>query len=151
VTAASLDGFPLLAGLDAQERASLAAELDCLEVGPGYRVCVEGEPGEGLLLVAEGCVRASSAAGGAAGEFGPGSTLGGLSLVSPGLRRVSVETLSRSRLFLLRRSAYERLLSSAPRAAARLLEALLREGGQLASEALAALGPPAIDRAGAPH
>ena len=151
MNAASLGGFPLLAALDPDERASLAGELDCLEVGPGYPVYGEGEPGEGLLLVSEGRVRVASAAGGASGEFGPGAVLGGLSLVLPGSRRVSVETLSRSRLFLLRRSAYERLVASAPRAACRLVEALLREGAELADEALAALGPASIDRASAAH
>jgi CRP-like cAMP-binding protein len=151
VSAPSLGEFPLLSGLDPEERASLAGELDCLEVGPGYRVYGEGDEGEGLLLVAEGRVRAISAAGGASGEFGPGAMLGGLSLVLPGSRRASVETLSRSRLFLLRRSAYARLVASSPRAACRLVEALLRESAGLADEALAALGSASIDRGGAPH
>jgi CRP-like cAMP-binding protein len=151
VSAAQLGAFPLLEGLDPQDRAALAAELDCLEVGPGYRVYGEGDEGDCLLLVAEGRVRVASAAGGAVGEFGPGAMLGGLSLVLPGSRRTSVETLSRSRLFLLRRSAYERLVGSAPRAACRLVEALLREGAGLGDEALAALGPASIDRASDAH
>jgi len=151
VSAPALEGFALLAGLDPEERARIAAELDCLELGPGYRVCGEGDEGEGLLFVAEGRVRVASAAGGAvlAAELGPGATLGGLSLIAPGARRVSVETLSRSRLFLLRRSAYQRLVASAPRAACRLLEALLRESAGLEGELLAALPPASIDRASA--
>jgi CRP-like cAMP-binding protein len=153
VSAPALEGFAFLEGLDPEERARVAGELDCLVVGPGYRVCGEGDEGEGLVFVAEGRVRVASAAGGAGAdaEFGPGTTLGGLSLVAPGARRVSIETLSRSRLFLLRRSAYERLVGSAPRAACRLLEALLRESAALVGEALAALPPPSIDRSpGAP-
>ncbi len=48
------------------------------------------------------------------------------------------ETTSRTQLLVLRRSAFRRFADAEPRAACRLLEAILRETARLGREAVAA-------------
>lgn len=126
-----LDRFPLLARLGPLERQALGEELEILDVGPGTLLFEEGDPAEGLLLVAEGRVRVRSRRSAEAAELGAGAALGAFSLALRGVREARAETTSRSRLLLLRRDAYERLAASAPAAACRLLEGVIADTASL--------------------
>jgi len=55
--------------------------------------------------------------------------------VSEGRRAARAETLSRARVLRLRRDAFRRFADAQPRAACRLLEALLREQASITQEA----------------
>jgi CRP-like cAMP-binding protein len=125
--ALALEAFEPFRGLSAGEREELAALLEPLEFEAGGVVFVEGDPAVGLLLVAEGSVRLSSTRTAESGEFGPGSALGALAIVDAGAREATAETLSRSRLWLLRRDAFEHFVERAPRAGCSVLRAVLRE------------------------
>jgi hypothetical protein len=59
---------------------------------------------------------------------------------------VRAETTSRTRLLVLRRSAYQRFAAAEPRGACRLLEAILRETASLGREALAEAARGGVDR-----
>jgi CRP-like cAMP-binding protein len=50
---------------------------------------------------------------------------------------VRAETTSRTRILVLRRSSFRRFADAEPRAACRLLEAILRETSRLGREAIA--------------
>lgn len=132
MSAALLERFALLAGLGREARLALARAIESVEVDAGTLLFAEGDPAEGLVLLVEGRVRvASQRAPEAAAELGPGTALGAFSLVERGLREARVETLSRSRLLVLRRDAYEQLAVDAPSAACQLLEGILRDTASL--------------------
>jgi CRP-like cAMP-binding protein len=136
VTGRELERFPLLAALEGPEREALAAVLESLELEAGACLFDAGEPADGLLLVADGRVELVSAPHAARGEFGPGDTLGGSALVADGVRAARAETLSRARVLRLGRAAFRRFADAQPRAACRVLEALLREQACIAQEAM---------------
>jgi len=149
VSGAELSRFPLLATLDDAEREALAGALEALELDRGERLFDVGDPADGLLLVAAGRVALASDAHGARGEFGPGAALGAISLVDDGVRVARAETVSRARVLHLGRDAYRRFADAQPRAACRLLEALLREQAHTTREALAQVEAALVDRPGA--
>jgi CRP-like cAMP-binding protein len=138
--------FPLLDALGEAEREALAGALEPLELPAGACVFDAGDPADGLLLVADGRVALASLPHAARGEFGPGDALGANSLVSGGVRFARAETLSRTRLFRLGPDAFRRFADAQPRAACRLLEALLREQARISREALERLRAQPVDR-----
>lgn len=138
--------FPLLAALGEAEREALARALEPLELEAGACVYEAGAPADGLLLVADGRLALSSEPHGVQGEFGPGDALGANSLVSDGVRGARAETLSRARLFRLDREAFRSFADAQPRAACRLLEALLREQARVSREALERARALPVDR-----
>lgn len=140
---AELKRFQLLAELEEQEREAIAEVLELVELAEGVELYAAGEQGDGLCFVAEGGVRVergrpSAAAGSAAWlELGPGAALGAFSLVTSGPREARAETTSRTRVLVLRRSAFRRFADAEPRAACRLLEAILRDTARIGRQALA--------------
>lgn len=131
-----LKQFSLFAEFEAAELEALEEVLEDLHLDAGTLLFEEGERGEGLLLVAEGCVQVRSSRDEEAVMLPPGASLGAFSLVESGPREAEAETTSRSHILLLRRSAFGRLRETDPRAACRLLEAILRETAKLSREAL---------------
>jgi len=79
-------------------------------------------------------------------ELGPGASLGAFSLVASGSREVRAETTSQTRILVLRRSSFRRFADAEPRAACRLLEAILRETSRLGREAIASTTAGGVDR-----
>jgi CRP-like cAMP-binding protein len=146
VSGAELARFALLEALGADEREALAGAFESLDFAAGERLFDVGDPADGLLLVAAGRVGLTSDPHGARGEFGPGDALGANSLVGDGVRVARAETLSRARVLHLGRDAFQRLIDAQPRAACRLLEALLREQAHSTREALALVGAAQVDR-----
>jgi CRP/FNR family cyclic AMP-dependent transcriptional regulator len=141
-----LKRFTLLADLAEDEREKLAEELEELRLEEGTVLFDEGDPGEGLLFVAEGGLRVQSSRTPDSAALGPGASLGALALVVTGPREARAEATSRSRLLVLPRSAFRRFADAEPRAACRLLEAILRDTARLGREALDSVGPGAVDR-----
>jgi CRP-like cAMP-binding protein len=137
VSEVDLKRLRLLAERDAPEREAIAEELEPLALDAGTLLFEEGEQSEGLIWVVEGAVRVEGGRAAAAEELGPGAALGALSLVASGPRAVRAETTSRSRLLVFRRSAFRRFADAEPRAACRLLEAILRDTARAGREALA--------------
>jgi CRP-like cAMP-binding protein len=143
-----LSRFALLAAFTPADREALAAALEPLELEAGRRLFEAGDHADGLLLVTDGRVALSSESLGARGEFGPGDALGANALVSDGLRATRAETLSRTRVLRLGREAFRRFADAQPRAACRLLEALLREQVRVSREALERASAAPVDRDG---
>ncbi|MDJ0852623.1 MAG: cyclic nucleotide-binding domain-containing protein [Myxococcota bacterium] len=131
-----LKAFPLLAELDESEREAVSEALEELRLDAGTLLFDEGEESDGLLFVAEGAVRIESSRAGEGVDVGPGASLGAFSLVARGEREARAETTSRSRILVLRRHGFGRLRDESPRAACRLLEAVVRETARLSRAAL---------------
>jgi CRP-like cAMP-binding protein len=146
VTGCDLERFPLLAGLEPPEREALAHVLEAVELEAGACLFEAGDPADGLLLVADGRVALLSAPHAARGEFGPGDSLGANALVAEGRRAARAETLSRARVLRLGRAAFRNFADAQPRAACRLLEALLREQAHIAQEAMQRMQAQSVDR-----
>ena len=136
VAVGDLKRFSLLSELSEEDREILAEELEGLEVEAGTELYDEGEQGDGLYFVVEGEVRVESTHTGASAVFGPGSSMGAFSLVASGPRETRAAASQRSRLLVLRRSTFRRFAEVEPRAACRLLEAILRETARLGREVL---------------
>ena len=141
----ALERFALLSALGVNEREALARALETLELPAGARLFDVGDPADGLLLVAEGRIGLTSEPHGARGEFGPGDALGANALVGDGVREARAETLSRARVLHLGRAAFQRFADAQPRAACRVLEALLREQAHTTREALALVAATLVD------
>ena len=133
----SLKRFQLLAELEEDEGEAIAEELEAVDLPAGVELFGEGEQAEGLCFVASGGLRLESTQPGAAVvEVGPGAALGGLSLVTGGARAVRAVTMAPTRVLVLRRSSFQRFADMQPRAACRLLEAILRDAARIGREAL---------------
>jgi len=142
-----LKRFQLLAELEEAEREAIAEVLEPVELEAGIVLFAAGEQSEGLCLVAEGGVRIESARIAGAGlVLGPGSALGAWSLVTGGPREVHARTTSPTRILVLRRSDFRRFADGEPRAACRLLEAILRDTARLGREGLTLTPADFVDR-----
>jgi CRP-like cAMP-binding protein len=141
VSDADLKRLQLLSELQHQEREAIADALEPLRLEAGTLLFDEGEQGEGALFLVEGDVELSSSRTAGRVALGAGAALGPFALVAAGPREARAETTSRCELLVLRRSAFRRFADQEPRAACRLLEAILRETSRLGREALALTGP----------
>lgn len=127
MNAAELAKFPLLADLSSAEREIVAETFEVETVAAGVSLFREGDAPDGILFVAEGRIRVYTAEVGGEAELGAGDALGTLSIVDAGPRLASAETLSRTRLYRLRRGAFRNLVVSEPAVACTLLEGIVRE------------------------
>jgi CRP-like cAMP-binding protein len=125
VIASELKRFALLSAFDEEQREDLENELEVRVLDADELIFEEGDPGEGLILVAMGEILVTSERRGAAARFGPGTALGALSLVAEGRRESSARTATRTRVLVLDRDGFRRLVDTAPRSACALLEAIL--------------------------
>jgi CRP-like cAMP-binding protein len=122
-----LKRFAVLAECSDEDREAIAPLLEERQLRAGSPLFREGSESEALVLVAEGALRLESRRAGELGTLGPGGALGGVALVLAGKREVSAVAASPSRLWLLDRAAFRRLVADAPRAACRIAEGVLAQ------------------------
>ncbi len=140
-----LERFPLLAELIERDRRTLAEFLTERELDPGSTLFRAGEEAEELYFVTRGSLVIKSD-GQSVGELGPGEVLGGLCLVSVGLRECDAVAAESSQLLCLSRESYLRLRSDQPTLALQLEEAILRSFSSLVRNMLVdARAPSAAD------
>ena len=133
---AELRRFPLLAALDDAELALVASLLEERELVAEQRAWGEGEPAEGLWLLEHGALRLETRDAGALGECGAPAQLGAASLVGDSLRETSAFASGPVRVRVFSRTAFARLLETAPRAAARLLTAVAADLASVLRDAI---------------
>jgi len=129
VSALELKRFPPFSELDAADTEILEDLLEALDMERGDVVVREGDEADGLLLVQRGSLEMTSDRISELRGLGAGECMGGLSLASLGRREVTLTASEPTTVLLLSRSAFLRLSEDAPRAATRVLEAVLRELG----------------------
>jgi len=125
VRADELKRFAVLAECSDDDRDSIAGLLEERVLRPGSPLFREGSEAEALILVAEGALRLESRRTGPLGQVGPGGAIGGVSLVTVGKREVTAIAQGKTRLWILERAAFRRLVEDAPRAACRVSEGVL--------------------------
>jgi predicted acylesterase/phospholipase RssA/CRP-like cAMP-binding protein len=134
---AFLAGVPLFASLDERIRRQLAGQLEPVHAAAGDVIIAEGEPGDGLFVVASGRVQVSVAAGGTdrvLHELGRGAVVGEIALLSDRPRSATVQAVRDSDLLLLRVSSFNSLVARSP--------AVLGEMARLLVERLLAVDRP---------
>jgi len=129
--------FALLSEMREEDARALAELVEFKKLARGRKLFREGGEAEGLVLLASGRLELTSKRGEKA-EIGPGSALGGLSLVVIGPRETTARTLEPCGLWTLQREDFLRLADDHPRTACRLCEAILQEVGSALREQLGA-------------
>ncbi|HUO73144.1 MAG TPA: MFS transporter [Solirubrobacteraceae bacterium] len=106
---------PILAGLDAQLRESLAARARTAQAGAGAWLFREGDPADALYVVRAGRLEVvDETAGIVIRQLGRGDVLGELALLTDSPRSASVRAARASDLLAIARGDFEDLLSSSP-------------------------------------
>jgi NTE family protein len=127
VSEVDLKPFAPFAELTDADRDVLLDLVERRELSAGEVVLSEGDEADGLVLVERGLLEVKSERAGELATLEAGHHLGGLSLGSMGRREVTVTASEPSSVLLLSREAFVRLVEDAPRAATRILEAVLHE------------------------
>lgn len=122
-----LAGFELLRDFESEELDALCDLLERRELSRGAILFEEGDPAEGLVLVAEGTLRVKRLQVGSLGEVGPGQSIGASSLTSAGPREATVVAPSGACIYVLSRDAFRSLAQVEPQVAFKLASAALRE------------------------
>jgi len=127
VSSPSAKIFAPFTDLTDEELELVTSLLEERELVVGEVLQNEGDEADGLILLAEGQLTLSNSRTGELGTLAPGRHLGDTSLASLGRRELTLVAAEPSRVLLFPRSAFLRLSEDAPRAATRILEAVLRD------------------------
>jgi CRP-like cAMP-binding protein len=144
--ARDLKAFTLFDELTEEEREAVFEELEPIDLSPDEVLFTEGDESHGLILVVEGGLRLDSKRAGPLGVVERGNAVGAVSLVAIGRREATATADGRSRVLLLRRSAFRRLVEDSPRAACRLAEAVACDLAGLVRAGLDTLAARPVDR-----
>ena len=140
--------FPLFADLDDDDLGQLWEAAESIVVPAGETLFEEGTPGDALYAVVDGEIQITHRVGGrevALARRGEGDFIGEMSLMDDAPRSATARTLRESHLLVIRRRAWETLIScspSAPVTMLRTMAARLRstEASLMQQEKLAGLG-----------
>ena len=146
MNAEDLKSFGLLAELADEDREVLFELLEPLTIRQGRSVYRETAEAEGLVLIVSGMVRLSSRRCVDLGALTDGAVLGGASLFGMGCREATAKAEIDTKVLLLARTAYRRLVDDYPRTACRLTEAIGAELAGLLREGLDVFLPRSSDR-----
>ncbi len=136
-----LKAFPLLAELSEEDREALDDLLEPVSVRSGRKLFRAGSESEGQTLIVEGEIAFHSPRSSETWVLGPGSALGALSLVAVGEHETSATAETACELLFLDRTQFRRLADDHPRAACRLLEALMKDLAATTRAALDEVAP----------
>lgn len=117
--------FPLFASLATEELDAVAARLEVRELDVNQTLWREGDGAVALALLDRGTLRIESHGLGSLGRCDAPACLGAASLVDDGQRESSAIATGPVRTLLLSRTAFAELIEDAPRAAARVLAAVV--------------------------
>ena len=127
MTGVDLRRFALFDALEEPELQLVAFLLQARELAPEQKLWREGDPSDGLWLLDEGVLRFETRGEGPLGQRAAPAWFGSASLVCDVTREASAHAEGGARVLLLSKTAFARLLESAPRTAARMLGAISAE------------------------
>lgn len=148
MTGDDLLDFEILKALDPDERDVVCEFLARRDLDAGAVLFDQGDPADGLVLIAGGRLRLESRRAGELGTVGRGRALGPFALAAPGGRECRSVAETPARVYVLTREAFLGLADSHPRTACRIAQAALREVGDAFREALDAAGGVDLLRSG---
>jgi CRP-like cAMP-binding protein len=125
-----LDGIPLFAGLEAEERATLAAWFETREVSAGVKLTGEGASGYSFFILREGTATVTID-GIEVRTLEPGDFFGELAILGDGRRTATVTTTAPGRVLVLFGTEFRQLQHEYPELAAQI-ESRLRASAQAA-------------------
>lgn len=125
-----LRGVPFLAGLGADDLASLATRAETLDFAAGDEVLLQGKPNDSLYIVAAGSLHAARMQNGRRmllGRLEKGSFFGELSAFDPGPTTGGVRAVSDGTVVRLRRAALDEFSQGRPAAGLAIYRSLLEQ------------------------
>jgi CRP-like cAMP-binding protein len=125
--AEELKRFAVFAECSEEDRRAIAELPEERVLRAGSPLFREGGEASGLVLVAEGALRIESRRAGRLGVLGAGGAIGGVALVAAGPREVSAVAEAKTRVWVLERTAFRRLVLDSPHAACRVAEGVLAQ------------------------
>ena len=115
-----LDRVDMLRPLSADLKAKLAPHLKVVDANPGEVIVHEGDPGDSMYIIANGLVsvyRSDRDLGVTVelAKLGSGDNFGEMSLITHAPRSANVSAIETTRLFVIDRPVFERLVETVPR------------------------------------
>jgi signal transduction histidine kinase len=129
MTPEELRKIPLLTELVDEDLLTLLEAAETIEVREGTLVIREGDHGDTLFIVVEGELEIFRESGGQDAPlaiFGPGSFAGEMALVGGGPRSASARATRDTKLLVIHKDVFDRLLSTSSHAAIAVLQTVLR-------------------------
>lgn len=133
--------FAIFSELSEDERELVGDLLETVELDAREQLFAEGQESEGLVLVESGALVLASSRTGPLGPLLAGDSAGAASLVTVGPREATAVATEATRIYVLSRESFRRLVEDAPRAACRILEAAFADLASAAREGLDRLTP----------
>ncbi len=130
-----LKQFSPLRDLSAEELEQLIPFLEERLLAPGGRVLTEGQDAHGLVLLIHGSLKVASDAG-YEGTIKAPASLGAAALATLGTRAMTAVAEEPCAIQVLPRTAFHRFAEDAPRAAIRILEAIVADLAMLLRQRL---------------
>jgi CRP-like cAMP-binding protein len=118
-----LKGVPLFGGCSRAELAQIARWVDELVVPEGTVLMREGEIGREVYVIVEGSVRVMRK-GRKLADFGPGSYIGDVALITRLPRGATGVTTSPARLLVMTDTAFRSVVRQSPSIALKVLESV---------------------------
>jgi CRP-like cAMP-binding protein len=140
--AADLARLELLADLAPRDLETLAQVVEVQSLGAGEVLCLEGSEADGAILLVDGALDCARDGEGDLGRVEAPAALGLAALAATGDREATLKAVVPSRVLLLTRNGFHRFSQDAPGAAARMLEAVVRDLATALRGSAHALLPP---------
>ncbi len=120
-----LSGLPLFAGLPKRQVTSIARITETIRFAPGQEIVIEGARGDFCFMLVEGAAEVVRE-GALVARLGPGEVFGELALLDPGPRSATVRSMTEVVAIRIEREALEKVITTDPRIALRMLQVLAR-------------------------
>jgi CRP/FNR family transcriptional regulator, cyclic AMP receptor protein len=120
---AQLKDVPIFSGLSKKELATVAREVDELDVAPGKELARQGEFGHEFFVIVEGTAEVLQD-GASIAEMGPGDFFGELALLDEERRTATVRATSPMGVLVMTRQSFRALDRAVPGVHATISEAI---------------------------
>jgi CRP-like cAMP-binding protein len=108
-----LKAVPLFADLDERSLDAVGVLAREVEVPAGHSLMLEGEPGDTFYVIVDGTIRVERA-GGVTRSMTAGGFLGEIALLEGGSRTATATCVTDSRLLVIHRHEFDRLMAALP-------------------------------------
>jgi CRP-like cAMP-binding protein len=126
----SLCAIPMFDGLKTSELKTIAGYMNCLEVGEGDAVFLEGEPGDYVCFVASGKLQVTKSSPGGQPTvlttLSQGQSIGEMAVIEHAPRSANVVALGATRLVTMSHQDFDSLLANHPAIGIKILKGIAR-------------------------